>query len=97
MSAAYDTVNSGVLLNKLKHYGVEDGWNDLIGSFLVNRKQFVELDTKKSIVRNSLDCGTIQGSKLSGFLFNVYSNEIPLLHKLINTEIYYKMGGKKLI
>ena len=59
LSAAYDTVNSGVLLNKLKHYGVEDGWNDLIGSFLVNRKQFVELDTKKSIVRNSLDCGTI--------------------------------------
>ena len=56
----------------------------------------MELDTKKSIVRNSLDCGTIQGSKLSGFLFNVYSNEIPLLHKLINTEIYYKMGGKKI-
>ena len=47
-------------------------------------------------MRNSINCGSIQGSKLSGFMFNLYNNEIPLLPKLINTSIYFKMGGQKL-
>lgn len=33
---------------------------------------------------------------MSGCLFNLYNNKIPLLSKLINTNIYYKMGGAKL-
>ena len=94
LSAAFDTVDNEILLNKMKHYGIEGGWNDLFRSFLTDRRQFVKLETKNSIMRNSVNCGTIQGSKLSGFLFNIYGNEIPLLHKLINTEIYYKMGAK---
>ena len=30
-------------------------------------------------------------------MFNVYTNEIPVLYKLINTDIYYKMGAQKII
>ena len=56
----------------------------------------MRLDTKNSILRYSVNCGTIQGSILSGFLFNIYNNEIPLLYKLINSDIYFKMGGSKL-
>lgn len=67
-----------------------------IKSFLNGRQQFVRLDTKNSILRYSVNCGTIQGSKLSGLLFNIYNNEIPLLYKLINSDIYFKIGGSKL-
>ena len=65
-------------------------------SFLNGRKQYVRLDTTNSILRNSLNCGTIQGSKLSGFLFNIFNNEIPLLPQLLNTDLYFKMGGQKI-
>ena len=80
----------------MAHHGILNEWSDLFRSFLTNRQQFVRLDTKNSIIRNSVNCGTIQGSKMSGCLFNLYNNEIPLLSKLINTNIYYKMGGAKL-
>ena len=65
-------------------------------SFLNGRKQFVRLDTKNYILRNSVNCGSIQGSKLSGCIFNIFNNEIPLLPNLINTNIFFKMGGKKI-
>ena len=96
LSAAYDMIDTNILLDKMAHYSIGGEWSNLFRSFLSNRQQFVRLDTKNSILRNSVDCGTIQGGKLSGFLFNIYNNEIPLLPKLINTDIYYKMGGKKL-
>ena len=80
----------------MNHYGIGSEWHPLFMSFLNDRKQFVELDTKRSILRNSVNCGSIQGSKLSGFLFNIYSNEIPLLPHIINTKLYFKMGGTKL-
>ena len=80
LSAAYDTVDTNILLNKMQHYGIEGDWNNLFRSLLTDRKQYVKLETTNSIVRNSINCGTIQGSKLSGFLFNIYSNEIPLLN-----------------
>jgi len=94
LSAAYDTVDTNILFSKLHHYGIHGKPNKLLHSFLTDRKQFVNLDTFSSILRNSPKCSTIQGSKLSGFLFNVYSNEIPLLFKLLNTDIYYKLGCK---
>ena len=96
LSAAYDTVDTDVLLLKMNYYGIGQDWQFLFISFLNGRQQFVRLDTKNSILRYSVNCGTIQGSKLSGFLFNIYNNEIPLLYKLINSDIYFKMGGSKL-
>ena len=41
LEKAFDTVNHQILCNKLKHYGFRGKINDLIGSFLSNRKQFV--------------------------------------------------------
>ena len=35
----------------------------------------------------------IQGSKLSSLLYTLYINEVPLLSKLIGTEIYRKLTG----
>ena len=90
LSAAYDTIDTDILINKMSHYGIGGEWSKLFRSFLSNRQQFVRLDTKNSVIRNSVNCGTIQGSKMSGCLFNLYNNEIPLLPNLINSQIYYK-------
>ena len=88
LSSAYDTVNIDTLLQKLNHYGVRGDTNKLFRSYFSNRKQFVRLENFSSIMRNSPMCSVVQGSKMSGFMYNVYTNEIPLLHKLINTEFY---------
>merc|ERR1712240_747463 len=39
----------------------------------------------------------IQGSKLSGILYTIYTNEIPLIHTLMKDEIFTKLTGKPLI
>ena len=80
----------------MNHYGIGNEWHPLFLSFLNGRQQFVKLDTRNSILRNYINCGSIQGAKLSGFFFNLYNNEIPLLPKLINTKLFFKMGGQKL-
>ena len=43
----------------------------------------------------SPDCSVIQGSRLSGWMFNAYCNEIPQIPKLINTDIYFKLVENK--
>ena len=56
----------------MNHYGITQEWNDLFRSFLNDRRQFVRLDTKNSVMRRTPNCGTIQGSKLGGFLFDIF-------------------------
>ena len=41
MSAAFDTVEHTILLQKLDYYGIRGGEFNLIKSFLTNRKQYV--------------------------------------------------------
>merc|ERR1712240_470264 len=62
---------------------------------LTYRKQFVEIDTNRSNTLNSLNCSVIQGSKLSGILYTIYTNEIPLLHTLMHKEIFTKLTGQQ--
>ena len=96
LSAAYDTVDIDILLNKMEHYGIRGNWKKLFYSYLTDRKQFVRLDQANSILRNSPKCSIVQGSRLSGILFNTYCNEIPCLPKLMNTEIYHRLvNGNK--
>ena len=88
LSAAYDTVDSEILLKKLQYYGIKNKSLDLFKSYLCNRKQFVWLETANSEIKLSPACSVVQGSKLSSVLYNIYTNEIPLLYKLINDETY---------
>merc|ERR1712240_493713 len=39
----------------------------------------------------------IQGSKLLGILYTIYTNEIPMIHTLMNDEIFTKITGKATI
>merc|ERR1712089_89409 len=77
MSKEYDTIDHFTLLAKLEYYGIRGDTLDIFTSYLTNRKQFVEIDTKRSRLRKSLDCSIIKGSKLSGLLYTLYTKEIP--------------------
>ena len=77
-------------------YGDKGGFNNLFRSYYSNRKQFVKLDNVCSTLRDSPNLSVVQGSRLSGIMFNTYCNEIPKLPLLINTDIYYKLIEKKI-
>ena len=86
LSAAYDTIDHQILINKLQFYGVEGDSLNIIKNYLSNRYQFVQVDTFSSSLIKSLDCSVIQGSKLSSLLYILYTNEIPNLHKFISDK-----------
>ena len=94
LSSAYDTIDIEILLKKLEHYGVRNQWTDLFKSYYSDRQQYVKLEHMNSVLRNAPYCSVVQGSKLSGLMFNLYCNEVPILHKLINTDIYHKLVSK---
>ncbi len=86
LSAAYDTVNHKLLLNKLFQLTQDAKLTNLIGNMLSNRRFFVELNGQKSRWRKQKN-GLPQGSVLSPVLFNMYTNDQPI-HKETRSFIY---------
>ena len=95
LSAAYDTINHKILLKKLEYCGVSGTELELFKSYLSNRKQYADINTKKSEMIDCLDCGVIQGSNLSGLLYTIYTNEVPILHEILENEEVCKTIGAK--
>ena len=75
LEKAFDTVNHQILCNKLNYYGFRGKINDLLKSFLTNRKQFVSVNGYDSS-QLEIKCGVPQGSTLSPLLFLVYINDL---------------------
>ena len=91
LSAAYDTVDNKILLDKLEHYGIRGNTLKIFESYLMDRKQYVEIETFKSELKNSPPCSVVQGGKLSGTLYTLYTNEIPLLYKFMYNDWFYTL------
>ena len=75
LSKAFDTLDHNILLAKLTSYGITGIANNLIKSYLSNRKQFVEYDGVKSDML-TISTGVPQGSVLGPLLFIIYLNDI---------------------
>ena len=70
-SKAFDTVNYSILVEKMRTLKFSNSFINLITDYLSDRQQFVQIDNKKSVLRN-VNSGVPQGSILGPTLFNLY-------------------------
>ena len=104
LSAAFDTVDHQILLNRLRtEFGVSGKVLDWFASYLSNRSQKVTVDGVLSD-RFGIDFGVPQGSCLgpllfviySSKLFNIVSRHLPKVHAYADdTQLYlaFKPGN----
>lgn len=90
MSAAFDLVDHGLLLNKMKIYGFNDGALSWMESYLNLRKQKVYIDGCLSEALD-VDLGVPQGSILGPLLYIIFTNDLPeCVHgHLADNESYF--------
>ena len=75
-SKAFDTIDHSILIRKLSRLGFGKSIVQLIISYLSNRKQYVQIDDRKSQTKN-IYFGVPQGSILGPILFNIYVADLP--------------------
>ena len=72
LSAAFDTIDHGMLLKRLSDIGIQDTAHDWLRSYLTNRCQSININGCKS-QSIPLIYGVPQGSVLGPFLFTQYT------------------------
>ena len=75
LSKAFDCLPHGLLIEKLRAYGLSVEVVELLESYLSDRSQQVRLGTFTSIWEN-LSKGVPQGSILGPLLLNIFLNDI---------------------
>ena len=91
LTAAYDTVDHGLLLTKIEHVGLRGVALKLMSSYLLERQIYSEVQGSFSKLKTMPNKSVVQGSILSGFLFTIYSLEVSYIPKMMKNEKIYKM------
>ena len=76
MSAAFDVVDTSILLDKLKLYGLDKNSIQWIWSYLTYRSQAVYIEGSLSNLL-PLEAGVPQGSILGPIFYTIFTNELP--------------------
>ena len=76
MSAAFDVVDTNLLLEKLKLYGLDRNALQWVWSYLTYRSQAVYIEGSISGLL-PLEAGVPQGSILGPVLYTIFTNELP--------------------
>ena len=71
LSKAFDTIDHTILLSKLKYYGLKRSTLNLFHSYLINRKQYTEIEDIISGIL-PIQVGVSQGAILGPILFSIY-------------------------
>ena len=83
LSAAFDVVNIGLLLKRLKIIGLPPDIIKLIKIWLENRYFYVNIGNDNSYMTSS-NAGTVQGSTLGPILYAIYVSPLFDLEKITN-------------
>ena len=87
LKKAFDTIDHSILLRKLEIYGVRGIASKWLNSYLMDRKQFVQLNNESSNYM-SVQCGIPQGSIIGPSLFILYINDLHNVSDILNFILF---------